>query len=91
MGQKPFIYQKLEALFRKHSHDGTTPRKLIEAGISREFRLCRDDVRRMMDEMELEKDKFVEKKKAAATIKAMKYDRVNKKDDDYLAELRSFR
>jgi hypothetical protein len=47
------MYQKLRELYNKHAQNGT-PRNMIEANMSREFRLCRDELKKVMGEMDLE-------------------------------------
>jgi hypothetical protein len=81
-----FLYQKLEALFRKHSADGTTPRKLIEAGMSREFRISKDECHRLLDGMNLIQ-KEMEKKRLKRDTRTYS----QKSTDTYQNELRAFR
>lgn len=48
-----FIYQKLADLFKKHSQDGATPKKIIEANLAREFRLSKIEIQKVLQEMNL--------------------------------------
>lgn len=81
--QKSPIDQKFEELFRKHSAGGSTPRKLIEAGISREFRLCREEVKKMMERLHLEQEEIKSKRRRTAVNYEQKA--------DYARDLRTFR
>jgi len=49
------IRQKIEALFRKHSMDGTTPRKLLESNMARELRFTRDECHSLINDFNLER------------------------------------
>lgn len=49
------IRQKIETLFRKHSADGTTPRKLLESNIARELRFTREECSSLIEQFNLER------------------------------------
>ena len=84
--EESFIYQKFRALFMKHSADGTTPKKLIEAGISREFRLSKEECHRLLEGMDLEQQ---EMKKRRLRRTQPQYE--EKSNETYRADLRTSR
>jgi uncharacterized protein YwgA len=87
MEEKSFIYQKLEALFRKHSADGTTPRKLIEANMAREFRICKEDLHKILEEMNLTQEEMKRRRVKRET----KVEYISKSPDAYQNDLRASR
>ena len=80
------IYQKFEALFKKHSADGTTPRKLIESNMAREFRLSRDECHRLLEGMHLEQQEMKKRR-----LKRTQPQYQEKTNETYQAELRASR
>ena len=83
-----FIYQKISELFKKHSAGGTTPRKLIEAGISREFRISKEECRRLIEELHLEQKEMISRRRVKREEK-VEYERAS--SESYLNELKSSR
>ena len=81
-----FIRQKIAALFKKHSADGTTPRKLVEANMARELRFSKDEIQKMLQDMNLEQKVII--KKHAKHEEPAQYDRKN--SDEYLNDLKQF-
>jgi len=69
MESETIIHQKLKALFNKHDANGTTPRKLLEANISRELRFTKSECHNLINQFNLER-------KEAAARKAVQASRV---------------
>lgn len=88
MKKEPFLYQKLRGIFNKHTEEGT-PRKMIEANMAREFRLCREEVRRVIEEMHLEND-VLSKKRVKREAGRPEY-HSSKDQETYLEDLRASR
>ena len=86
MEEQSWIYQKFEALFKKHSADGTTPRKLIESNMSREFRLSRDECHRLLEGMKLDQQETKRRR-----LRRMQPQYEEKGTENYQAELRAQR
>lgn len=84
--EQSWIYQKFEALFKKHSADGTTPRKLIEAGISREMRFSKDEVRRVLEGLHLEQEEMKKRR-----LRRIQPQYTEKSNETYQADLRASR
>lgn len=85
--EKSFLYIKLEALFQKHSADGTTPRKIIEANMAREFRLAKLDIHNILEEMHLEQEAM--RKRRLKRDEPKEYAKPS--TDTYQRELRAYR
>lgn len=85
MKAQPFIYQKLAALFHKHEQEGNTPRQVLESNIAREFRVSKEEVRKIMEEMNLGQNNM-RRKKLKETYEYHENER-----PDYQAEMRTFR
>jgi hypothetical protein len=83
--EESFIIQKFIALFNKHSADGTTPRKLIESNLSREFRLSREECHRLLEGLKI--DQAERKKRNARRFEKVNYESTSQ--DQYYKELKS--
>ena len=59
--KEPYLYQKIREIWTKHTEEGT-PKKIIESNMAREFRLCKGEVHRVMEEMHLENEMLLRKK-----------------------------
>lgn len=85
MKKESFLYAKIREIWNRHTEEGT-PRKIIESNMAREFRLCREEVRRVIDEMHLENE--LQRKR----IKRTQIQFTPSKDrETYLSELRASR
>lgn len=94
MAKLPFIYEKLKLLIQKNLDRDCPPTKL-EENLSRDFRLCRDDVKKIMLELKLEHlnddyRKVLKRRKEMHHQRAMpEYDRQT--EEDFLRGLRDYR
>ena len=83
----PFIYQKFLNMVSKRSEEGN-PRTRLEENMARDFRLCREDVRRIFAELHLgnmEKP-VVKKKKSNRALPEY----ARKDEEDFLNELSNY-
>jgi len=88
----PLIYEKFLSLVRKNMETGACPRTKMEEMISRDFRLCRDDVRRIFKEIHLDRIErsgtLLKKKKVQSVSYGHSYN--HETSDDYEKELHTF-
>jgi hypothetical protein len=84
--EESFITQKFKELFKKHSADGTTPRKLIESNMSREMRFSKDEIHKILENMHLEQEEAKKRR-----LKRIQPQYTEKNNETYQAELRSQR
>jgi hypothetical protein len=86
----PFIYEKFLSMVKKRNEEGGYPRTRLEENMARDFRLCRDDVRRIFAELKignLEDDYQHVKKKRTRCLPEYS----QKTEDDFLNELGNYR
>jgi hypothetical protein len=90
----PFIYQKFLDMVNARTEDGTCPNTRLEENMARDFRLCRQDVKRIFTELKIgesiEEDyrQVTKKKNQNAARRGSDYSR---NGEDYLQEMRQYR
>ena len=84
--KEPYLYQKIREIWTKHTEEGT-PRKIIESNMAREFRLCKDEVHRVMEEMHLETEILRKKQR----IRRVDFATPARDREMYLTELKASR
>ena len=85
----PFIYEKFIAMVTKRSEEGS-PRTRLEENMARDFRLCRDDVKKIFAELHLgnlEEKHTVKKKKVVRALPEYS----PKTEEDFLNDLQNYR
>ena len=85
--KEPYLYQKIREIWNKHTEEGT-PKKIIESNMAREFRLCRDEVHRVVEEMHLENEILLRKKQR---IRRVEFAAPARDREMYLEELKASR
>jgi len=84
----PFIYQKFLSMVSKRSEEGN-PRTRLEENMARDFRLCREDVRKIFAELHLGNLEKPAVRKKKNTRALPEYSR--KTEEDFLNELGTYR